>query len=84
MDVIRHYDEFVQFNGGKTLGKRLPRIFHNVTHLGHLKIWLMPLQARCHEIGSRLAIIIAFETNGTPLVLFRVVTHSYIAPLQGM
>ncbi len=84
MDVIGHDDEFVQFDGGETLRKRLPRIFDDVTHLGHLEIWLTPLQTYCNEIGTWLAIVTAFETNGTPVVLFRVVTHSYIAPLQGM
>src|SRR5437763_17146325 len=83
MHMIGHHDAFVQFNGGKTLRKRLPRIFHNVTHFGHLKIWLTPLQAHGHEIGSRLAIIVAFETKRTPVELFWIVTHRHRTPLQG-
>ncbi len=84
MNVIGHDDEFVQFDCGKTLRKRLPCIFHDVTHLGNLKIWLTSLQAYCDEIGSRLAIIIALETNRTSMVLFRVVTHGHIAPSEGI
>ena len=82
MDVVGHYDEFVQINGGETLGKRFPRVIDDLSHLGHLKIWLASLQAYGHEIGSWFAVIIAFETDGTPVMLFWIIAHRYVAPLQ--
>ena len=62
MDVVGHYDEFVEFYSGETLGKRFPCVFGDMMHLGHLKIGFASLQTYGQEISSRPAIIIALET----------------------
>ena len=84
MHVIRHDDEFIQFDGWETVGKLLPCAFNDMTHLKHLKVRFAPLQACSHEIGSWLAIIIAFKAKRTPVMFFRVISHRYYVPSRGM
>jgi hypothetical protein len=83
MDIIRHYNVFIQFNATEMIRNRPQTCLCDVAHIVQQHALIMDSSeqrlpttaANCDKVHSLSAIVVFLDTNGTPMMDGRIASH---------
>jgi hypothetical protein len=83
MNMIRHYNVFIQFNATEMIRNRPPTSLYDVAQIvqQHALIidsseqGLPTMATNCDKVRSLIAIVVPLDTNGTPMMDGRIESH---------